>query len=123
MKTPLRITFRRLAPTPAITTYVQTRAQKLEQLHRQITALRVAIESPHRHKSHGQHYRVRIDLTVPGADLVVTRSPEAHVANEDLYAALDDAFDRAKRVLVEEVRRRSGKHAAHADRDSSGHRT
>jgi ribosomal subunit interface protein len=106
MQTPLRLTFRRLGPTPGIVAYVRRRADKLEKLCARITGCHVAIETPHRRKSHGHHYRVRIDLSVPGDEIAVTRLPDAHVQNEDLYAAIDDAFDRAARVLRDSIRRR-----------------
>jgi cold shock CspA family protein len=52
---------------------------------------------------------VRIDLTVPGHELVVDR-----VENEDVHVALRDAFDDMKRRLEDVVRQRRGDEKQHA---------
>jgi cold shock CspA family protein len=48
-------------------------------------------------------YNVRIDMTVPGAELVIKREP-----NEDLDVAIRDAFDAARRQLEDFARRHRG---------------
>ncbi|MBI4642020.1 MAG: HPF/RaiA family ribosome-associated protein, partial [Candidatus Tectomicrobia bacterium] len=48
-------------------------------------------------------YTVRIDLTVPGAELVVDRQEDA-----DLYVAIRDAFHAARRRLEDYARRQRG---------------
>jgi ribosomal subunit interface protein len=108
MKLPAQLTFRDLEPTDAIEAYVRERTAKLDTFFDRITGCRVVIESPHRHQRHGHHYRVRIDLTVPGQELAVTRDPPEHKQNEDLYAAVDDAFDDAQRILQDYARKRRG---------------
>jgi ribosomal subunit interface protein len=106
MQKPLQITFRDMDAVESIESYVRQRATKLEKLCSRITSCHVTIEIPHRHKTHGHHYRVRIDLAVPGAELVVARDPVACTAHEDAYAAVDAAFDDAQRVVKDYVRRR-----------------
>ena len=54
------------------------------------------VEVPHRHQHKGVLYNVRIDMTAPGGELVVKREPA-----EDLYVAIRDAFDAARRQLQE----------------------
>jgi cold shock CspA family protein/PHD/YefM family antitoxin component YafN of YafNO toxin-antitoxin module len=68
----------------------------------------VVEESQRRHRQ-GKLYSVRIDITVPGKELAVTREE-----NEDAYVAVRDAFDAAVRKLEEHVRRRHGGVKAHA---------
>ena len=106
MIVPLKITFRDIDPSSAIDAYVRTKAEKLETLFDRITNCRVAIEAPHRHKTHGRPYRVRVDIHVPGAELVVDRAPDADPDHKDVYAAIDAAFDDAKRQLHDYVARR-----------------
>jgi ribosomal subunit interface protein len=96
MRLPLQITARDIELTEAIETAVRKKAEKLDQFSDRIMACRVVIECPHRHHHKGVLYNVHIDLTVPGAELVVKREP-----NEDLYVALRDAFDAAARQLRE----------------------
>ncbi len=99
------VTFRDIPHSDAVEAYVRKKAQKLEHRLERVRSCRVAVESPHRHHVHGRHYRVRIQLGVPGHELVVGR-PHLDRSHEDLYAAIDCAFDDALRVLSEHARRR-----------------
>ncbi len=69
-------------------------------------ACRVVVETPHRRHHQGMLYHVRIDLTVPGGELALSREPAAHHAHEDVFVAIRDAFDAAVRQLEDYVRRR-----------------
>jgi ribosome-associated translation inhibitor RaiA len=111
--TALQITFRDLDPSDAIESYVRSRAEKLATLGRNVLTCHVAIEAPHRSKHHGRHYRVRLDLAVPGGEVVVDRCPDEGRACEDIYAAIDHAFDNALKSVREGVERR---------RDGGAHR-
>lgn len=108
MQTDLQITFRGVRTSEAIESYVRSRAEKLERFSERITGCHVMIETPHRHKRHGHHHRVRIDLVVPGSELVVNRDPAARKEAEDLYASIDAAFDDAQRLLEDHVRTQRG---------------
>ena len=57
----------------------------------------------------GRAFNVRLDITVPGKELVVNRE-----ADEDVYVALRDAFNAAKRQLEDYGRRQRGDIKAHA---------
>jgi ribosomal subunit interface protein len=113
MEIPVRVTFRGVDRSPAIEDYVLKRATKLERFYDRIVACRVTLDAPHRHHQHGRHYLVRVDLTVPGAELVVGRTPDERSAHQDLYAAIDDAFDDAGRVLEDHVRKLRGDTKTH----------
>ena len=108
MNLPLQITFHGVQHSDAIEQYVRTRAAKLDTFGRRVMGCRVAIEQPHRHSQHGEQYRVRIDVTVPGGEVIVERVPEGQHAYEDVYAAIDAAFDDAVRSLQDFVRRQRG---------------
>ena len=114
MENHVRITFHGIEPSPAIDDYVRKRATKLGRLCQRISRCDVILERPHAHKHHGSHYRVRIDIAAPGAELVVSRAPDQDTSLEDLYAAIDAAFDDAGRLLkthVERLRRDVKTHA------------
>jgi ribosomal subunit interface protein len=111
MTTPLQITFRNLDRSDAIAEYVRARADKLAFVGCTIVACHVAIEAPHRSKHHGRHYRVRLDLAVPGGEIVIDRCPDAGRTCEDVYASIDQAFDHAVRRLRDGAERRRGEHA------------
>ncbi|MDH5728703.1 MAG: HPF/RaiA family ribosome-associated protein [Gammaproteobacteria bacterium] len=101
MKLPLQITTRRLDLSKTAAAIIRSKAEKLERYYEDIMACRVMVETPHKHKQHGAMYNVRIDLTIPGAELVVRREP-----HQDIYIAIRDAFDAAKRQLLDNRARR-----------------
>ncbi|MEI8255930.1 MAG: HPF/RaiA family ribosome-associated protein, partial [Deltaproteobacteria bacterium] len=108
MNLPLQIAYRNVRHSAAIETLVRQRAEKLDTFLGRIMACRVMLEAPHRHHRHGRDYHCRIDLTVPGGEVVVARDPPASATNEDLYAAVDAAFDVAQRRLEDFTRRARG---------------
>lgn len=99
MKTPLQITFRDMPHSDALETHIRDKAQKLEQLFGDIISCRIVVEQPAKHHQQGKEFNVRIDLGVPGSEIVVDKQ-----ANEDVYIALRDAFAAAKRQLEDYAR-------------------
>lgn len=131
MEIPLQITFRNMPPSQAIEDNVREKVSKLEGFYDRIMSCRVIVEAPHRHHRKGKAYEVRIDLTVPGGELVINRAPKRlkaadsrlaepeatliesheptkHAAHADVYVAIRDAFNAAGRKLQDHARRRSG---------------
>ncbi len=113
MRKPLQITFRHMDPSPALEAVVRERAEKLEKFCDQIIGCRVVVESPHKHHHKGNLHHLRIDVTVPDAEIVVVRSPDEHQAHEDPYVAVRDAFDSVRRQLEDYMRKRRGKVKLH----------
>ncbi|MBI4957274.1 MAG: HPF/RaiA family ribosome-associated protein [Myxococcales bacterium] len=114
MQVPLQIRFRHVERSEALENYVRAHAEKLETFSDSIVRCSVALEAPHLHARSGSHYRVRIDTTVPGGEVVVSHVPGDEPGNEDLYAAIDQAFDRMGRRLEDAVRRQRGDVKPHA---------
>ena len=100
------ITFRGLASTPAIEGKVRERVERFDRYYPRLMGCRVMIESRHRHHHKGKLYHVRIELTVPGDQLVVSRESDDNHAHEDVYVAIRDAFDAMERQLESFGRRR-----------------
>ncbi len=94
MKIPLQVTSRNISLSKAADHVIRSKVAKLEVFYDKIMGCRVLVEKPHRHHQHGVLHNVRIDMTVPGAELVVKR--ESH---EDLQIAIRDAFDAVRRQL------------------------
>jgi ribosomal subunit interface protein len=111
MQSPVEITFRDFPPSPALSAHIEKRAAKLDTFFDRIVKCHVVIESPHRSSKGGQTFHVRIDMHVPGKQLVV--STNNGDAKEDPYAAIDDAFNDAERVL--------DGHAHHREPDTKTH--
>jgi len=113
MQVPLQITFRNLGPSPTVETKVRERVKELEQFYDRITSCRVMIETPSRRHQKGRLYHIRVDLKVPGREIVVKRDPSEHHAHEDIYVAVRDCFDAVRRQLEDHVRRQRGDIKAH----------
>lgn len=107
MTNPLRITFRDIPPSEAVEQRIRQRAERLERVNGRITSCHVVVEAPHRHHKKGFAYNVRIDLTLPGHEIVVNREPAQRSSHQDLYVAVRDAFDAAHRQLEEHSRKRA----------------
>lgn len=110
MSIALQITFHNLAHSDAVEDHVRRRVERLSALAKRVLACHVAVEAPHKSKVHGRHYRVRLDLTTPGAEVIVDRCPDAGRACEDVHSAIDHAFDHAARKLRERMRRGRPEH-------------
>src|SRR5688572_25371072 len=81
---PVQVTFRNTSHTAATEAMVREEAAHLDQYYNRIMACRVMIEVPHRHQKEGDHYHVRVDLTVPGGEIVVKREPSLHTRQQDI---------------------------------------
>jgi ribosomal subunit interface protein len=103
MQIPLQITIRDVPHSDALEAQIREKAAKLESFHPRITSCRVTIEELRKHHHQGREFRVRVDLRVPGREIIVDRNHD-----EDVYVALRDAFDSAKRQLEEVVREKRG---------------
>lgn len=103
MDKPLQIMFHNLPHSEAVEADARARMAKLEELYSRMTGARVVIDSPHRNQAKGKTYAVRIEIALPGHELVVSREPVA-----DLQGAMAAAFDTAKRRLRGFAQRRGG---------------
>jgi len=108
MQLPLQITIRDVEHSEALETHIRDKAKKLDESFDHIMSCRVVVEVPHKHHHQGKQFNVRIDIGVPGSEIVVNRD---HA--EDVYVALRDAFDAAKRQLEEYARKLHGNVKTH----------
>ena len=110
MRLPLQVTFRNFPPSEAIETQISEKAAKLDQFFDRIMSCRVVVDETQKRHRQGKLYGVRIDITVPGKEIAVTREE-----NIDVYVAVRDAFDAAYRILEELRRREWGAVKAHGE--------
>jgi ribosomal subunit interface protein len=94
--------------SPAAEVRVRELAAKLERFHERITSCRVVIDAASHRQHQGNLFAVRIDITLPGRELFVDSERDARAEHTDLYVALRDAFDAARRQLQDDARRRRG---------------
>lgn len=103
MKIPMQITLRNVDQSEALETRIREKAKKLESFFEHIISCRVVVDMPHNHKHQGKAFNIRIDVGVPGREIVVNRD-----RHEDVYVALRDAFDATRRQLDDYVQRLRG---------------
>jgi ribosomal subunit interface protein len=109
MQIPLQITIRNMQHSDALETHIRQKVEKLAEFHPRITSCRVTVEESAKHHHQGRQFQVRIDVRVPQREIVATRDRD-----EDVYVALREAFDAAKRQLEEVVREQRGDVKVHA---------
>ena len=110
MKIPLQITARNFDLTETIEDAIREKAQKLDLFYDQIMRCRVLVEAPHRRHHKGVLFNTRIDITVPGGEIVIKREP-----HEDLYVSIGDAFRAARRQVEDYDRERRRKVKYHEE--------
>ena len=111
MRIPLQITIRDIDHSEALETHIRDKVKKLDEFFNHIMSCRVVVEVPHKHHHQGKQFIVRIDIGVPGGEIVVNRD---HA--EDVYVALRDAFDAAKRKIEDHARKIRGDTKTHEPR-------
>ena len=110
-----------MAGSPVLEEEAQARARWLETFDPAIIGCRVLFEVPHRHRAAGRPVHIRIEVSVPGDDIVVrhrpmhalvVRDPGPEIGSDappqrhkDIIVAIHDAFDVARRRLEDRVRR------------------
>jgi ribosome-associated translation inhibitor RaiA len=120
------ITFRGIDPSAALEAEIRTRIDKLETYYHSIMGCHVLVELAQRHHEAGNRYHVRIDLTVPGKEIVVAHEAGLHATDQDIHlakatkqdeadperkhalVAVREAFDIARRQLQDHARRHRG---------------
>lgn len=104
----IQVTFRDLPYSQALERNIHEHAEKLSQFYEHFIHCRVVLTISQNHKHQGKLYNVRINLMVPGREIVVTRQQD-----EDIYVAIRDAFHALTRQLEDYIRRRRGEVKKH----------
>lgn len=127
----VQVTFRKMEPSEIVEGWVRQEAEKLDEFYNHIMSCRVVVELPNPRRRWGNLYHVRIDVTVPGGELVVQRQPSLHgplqqtqaakvvkhlevqTPHKELRQAIDDAFKAMGRRLQDYARRQRGEIKRH----------
>jgi len=130
MTVPIQITFRNIEHSERIEAKVRQEAANLEKFYSPIMSCRVMIEAPEHRRRYGELHHVRIDLGVPGGELVVKSEPSLHgsipeeerktakhlevdIPHKHIEVAVRDAFRSARRQLQDYARRQRGDTKTH----------
>lgn len=115
MLIPVEVSFRHMNHSDAVEEAVRRRAEKLDRFHPRLTSCRVVVEAANRRASAKTVvYRVRVDVTLPGGEIVAERQPSLEPFHEDIHVAIHEAFDRARREIQDYAERQRGEVKAHA---------
>jgi hypothetical protein len=128
MTRPVHITFRNMGVSPTLEQEIRSRAAWLETFYPGIVGCRVLLEIPHQHRKRGRPLHVRIELSLPGEDVIVSHEPTRHATgpeprkseeldgrHKDALVALHEAFDVARRRVEDVARRQRGDVKTRAD--------
>jgi len=116
MQTQAQVSFDDIPIDDAVRDAAIEHIEHLESFYDRITGCHVVIAQPHRHHREGRHYSVRVDVRVPGGEIIVNRDHHLDHAHEDVFVAMRDAFAAARRRLEDHVRRLRGVEKVHATR-------
>ena len=105
---PVQLTIKDIPSSPALESTILKKAKKLTQFYQRITSCRIVVELPKKHQHHGKLFNVRIDVTVPGKELVATKQCEKGV-----YVAVREAFEAIIRQLESHAQKRNGRVKTH----------
>lgn len=113
MEIPLQVTFRGVPVSDETDSACRKGALLLEHFAGDITRCRVVVTKPQQRRTSGSLYEVRLNITIPGKEIAVTRVAPEHKSNESLESAVQEAFSTARRQLEDAVRKRRGAVKAH----------
>lgn len=121
MINPVQVTFRNMPHSDSVEALIREKVANLDRYYNHIVGCRVMVELPHRHHLNGPHHHIRIDLTVPGGEIVIKREPtlrprqrdeeirtkctEVETPHKHLKVAVREAFESARRRLQDYARR------------------
>lgn len=114
MQLPVEISYRHMKPSETLEALIREKAAKLERFYHRITSCRVVVEAPSKPHRPGNQCRVRIDITVPGGEIVVNRDSADQIEFKEIPVALRDAFDAARRQLEDHAHLQRGEVKNHS---------
>jgi cold shock CspA family protein/ribosome-associated translation inhibitor RaiA len=114
MDTAPQIAFHGFDGSPSLRRVIEEKIDNLERFYPHIVTCEVTVEQPHKSKNRGNHWRVKIVVSIPGEDVRVTRETEIE-RHEDPLPTVRDAFAQAKRQLQERRSRQVGEVKHHEE--------
>ena len=94
------VVFNQTHPSEAVRQRALYLMGKLQRVSKHILRCVMTIEGRHHHHHQGNLYHISLRIRLPFRDAVVSRDPELNHAHEDIYVAMRDAVDAARRQLL-----------------------
>lgn len=95
-----QITLRNVRRSTALSARIRSLAEQLERFHPHVLDCRVSVEQSLPRPQPGRQYQVVVKVHVPGREIVAS-----HEHDDDLYVALRESFDAARRQLADAAER------------------
>jgi ribosome-associated translation inhibitor RaiA len=95
----LTLTFRHVPRSAALEARVRESVQRLERVNDRIAQCHLTVEGPEKPTDAAGRYAVKIELSVPGARIHADNLRQDDEQQRDVFSAVRDAFDDAKRQL------------------------
>lgn len=105
----VQVTFHGLETSEALDALITEKAEKLRVVCDRLQKVRVVVDQPHRSHSKGNELELKIELLVPGDEIVVRRTVAVNDGPSDVYALVKDAFHAAQRVLTDHMAKQSSR--------------
>ena len=99
MDMPLEILWHNTQKSDQLEARIRDRVDKLHRYFSHINSVHVAVDVPHRSQHHSLGFHIRVEVRVPGQELVVSHDPGDKGAHFDPYIAVRDAFDAMDKQL------------------------
>jgi ribosome-associated translation inhibitor RaiA len=88
--------------SPAVEARLREKVEWLEHHYDRLIGAHVVVEQPHQHSRKGVLFHITVELSVPGGDPIVAgKEHHDRPGHEDVYVAIRDTFDAARRLLSE----------------------
>ena len=110
MQQPVQITFKDLNHSEQLSELIHEKTDKLQQFFENIISCHIVVEQTQKHKHQGKLHNVRINLSVPGKELIATNNE-----HENVHIAIRDAFDNLRRQLEDHARKVHGEVKPHPE--------
>ena len=107
------VVFHKVEPSDAVVTRAAQLFAKLVRFAPSLMHGTMTVEGRHHHHHQGNLYHVSLRLQLPQGDGGVSQDPQRNHAHEDLYVAMRDACDAARKQLMHLTSRSQGQGLRH----------
>jgi cold shock CspA family protein/ribosome-associated translation inhibitor RaiA len=115
MRPILEVNYRNVDKTPQLESLIEEKLAKLQEVCSDLISCRVSLEKPQQHQRVGNPHRVRLDLKVPGREIVTVRESTEGDMHDPLPKVIREAFTAARRQLKEYMSRKQGEVKVHPE--------
>lgn len=101
MTFPIEVEFHHMEEKPEFRKMLIHEARKLERKLDGIKSCHIVMELPYHHRYVGNPYRVTVEVSLPGSEIIVSRYPSADGKFTDGLAMIRDVFNEIARNFAE----------------------